>query len=224
MVLFILNFLLILASIVLFSLPFMIWFSWQTKIMPTRKTLNSYFEKFFGSNQSNWLIFTWAAGEAVVWYVIPEFLLLLVVFMRIRRKRQMLIYDIGGTLLGTVIALLWRLPQTAISQLPYIQPGMVEQTTIWYQQHGILALANQPFSGVPYKVFTHLAWNLQFSLLLFLVVAVVVRVIRYLIAYGLFLSLYPKLHRVVRKNYVGLALGSILLFSILLLKTYNLYR
>lgn len=224
MVLFVLNFLFILASIILVTLPFMAWFSWHSKIMPTRATINVYFEKFFVSNQSNWLIFTWAASEAVIWYVIPEFLLLLVVFMRIRRKRQMLTYDIAGTLFGTVIALLLRLPQSAIEHMPYIQPRMVEQTSLWYQQHGILALANQPFSGVPYKVFTHLAWSLPFSLLLFLVVAVIVRVVRYLIAYGLFLSLYPRLHRIVRKNYVALALGAILLFSVLLLKTYNLYR
>lgn len=224
MVVYLLNFIWICFSIVLFMLPFILWYSVATGRPITRSNLNEYLETFFSSQQANWLIFVWAAGEAVVWFVIPEFLLLMVVFMRVRRKRQMLLYDIAGTLFGTVIALLMRLPQSAIEHLPYIEPKMVEQTNTWYVQHGLLGLTNQPFSGVPYKVFTHLAWQYSFSLLLFLVVAVVVRIVRYLFAYGLFLSLYPKLHKVVRKNYLRLALVAIIIFSILLLKTVNHYR
>lgn len=224
MLLLLVNFVVITAAILLFILPFFLWYWLGHREKLTRGNFNFYAENFFSSREANWLIFAWAAGEAVVWFVIPEFLLLLVVFMRIRKKRQMLMFDIAGTVFGTILAILWRLPEQAIAGLPYIQERMVSQTKTWYEEQGILALANQPFSGVPYKVFTHLAWEYRYHLLLFLVVAVTVRIFRYIIAYGLFLTLYPKLHKMVKRNYVPLFFIAIFIFSILLMKTCNAYR
>lgn len=186
-------------------------------------SFNDYLENFFSSKQANWLVFFWALGEAVIWFVIPEFLLLLVLFMRVRRKKQMLVYDIAGTTLGIVAALLIKLPLHTLEKLPYIQPMMITQTQHWYNQSGILGLVNQPFSGVPFKVFTHLAWQYSFPFIFFVIFALVVRIFRYLVAYGLFLFLYPKLHRIVRQNYIPLGLVSIFIFSVLLLKVYNSY-
>jgi len=223
MLLYLVNFIVITTSILLFILPFFVWYWLGHREKLSLSSFNFYVENFFSSRQANWLIFAWAAGEAVVWFVIPEFLLLLIVFMRIRKKRLMLLYDVAGTVFGTIVALLMRLPEHAISSLPYIQDRMVSQTKTWYNEMGIMGLVNQPFSGVPYKVFTHLAWQYKYHLLAFLVVAVAVRIVRYLIAYGLFLSLYPKLHHVVRRNYVPLFFIAIFIFSILLLKTYNAY-
>lgn len=223
MVVLLLNFVVISVAILLFMLPFFIWYWLQHRGTLRELGLNIYMENFFSSHQANWLIFAWAAGEAVVWFVIPEFLLLLVAFMRIHRKRQMVIFDIAGTVFGSIIALLMRLPETTIANLPYIQEKMITQTKTWYSEHGVLGLANQPFSGVPYKVFTHLAWQFDFALIVFLLVAVGVRILRYLIAYGLFLSLYPKLHKIVRRNYVPLFFIAIFIFSVLLYKTYRAY-
>ena len=223
MLILLLNYLVILVSIVIFTMPFYIWYKISHKEGFSRHAFSVDLENFFSSYQANWLVFTWAASEAIFWFVIPEFLLLLVVFMRIRRKRQLLIYDISGTIVGTVMALLIHLPERLISQLPYIQPGMITQTKIWYEQGGILGLMHQPFSGVPYKVFTHLAPQYSFPLLLFIVFAVTVRMFRYLIAYGLFISLYPKLHKIVLSRYVRLCLIAIAIFSVLLYKTYSAY-
>lgn len=224
MFIYFLNFVIVTISIVIFVAPFFLWYWHKHKNSLGKININLYLEYFFSSRQANWLIFVWAASEALIWFVIPEFLLLLIVFMRIRHKKQMLLYDIAGTVTGTIIALLLRLPETTLAKLPYIQHGMIVQTKIWYSKQGLLGLAHQPFSGVPYKVFTHLAWQYHFFILLFIIMAVIVRIIRYLIAYGLFVSLYPKLHKIVKNNYIPLALGAILIFSILLYNTYNLYR
>lgn len=223
MFLFILNYIIILLSIVIFISPFFVIYALKHKQSISGISFNYYLEKFFSSEQSNWLIFTWAASEALFWFVIPEFLLLLVVFMRIRRKRQMLLYDISGTVVGTIFALLLRLPDNIIVKFPYIQEKMISQTKSWYDEQGLFGLVHQPFSGVPYKVFTNVAWQYKYSLILFIIYAVIVRLFRYLIAYGLFISLYPKLHKLVRNNYLYLALGAIFIFSILLLKTYRIY-
>lgn len=224
MFVYLLNFIIVTLSIALFVAPFFLWYWLRHKDSLEKINLNLYLEYFFSSKQANWLIFAWAASEAVIWFVIPEFLLLLVVFMRIRNKKQMLIFDIAGTIVGTIIAMILRLPEATIVKLPYIQQGMIDQTKVWYTDQGLLGLAHQPFSGVPYKVFTHLAWQYGFFILWFIIVAVIVRIMRYLIAYGLFISLYPKLHKVVKDNYIPLALVAILIFSILLYNTYNIYR
>ena len=223
MLVYLVKYVVITASIVAFMAPFLLWYLWQTARERPR-TINLLLEEFFTSRQANWLVFSWAAAEAVVWFVIPEFLLLLVIFMRIRHKRHMLLYDVGGTAVGTIAAFIIRLPEHAVAQLPYIQDRMIAQTRVWYDQSGVLGLANQPFSGVPYKVFTHLAWEYQYNFVLFIVVAVVVRMLRYVVAYGLFISLYPKLHKVVERNYLPLAAAAIAIFSVLLLRTVNVYR
>ena len=169
MLILIANFLIVLVAILVFTAPFFIWYSLVHKDKRIFKDFNRYLEDFFSSRQSNWLIFGWAASEAVFWFVIPEFLLLLIVFMRIRRKRQMLVYDISGTLFGTTIALLMRMPESTLDKIPYIQTKMITQTHSWFHEIGILGLVHQPFSGVPYKVFTNTAWAYSFSLLLFIV-------------------------------------------------------
>lgn len=223
MLIYLVNFLFVFVSIVLFIVPFFAWYWWRHKDSLKVLGFNHYLENFFSSKQANWLVFAWAAGEALVWYVIPEFLLVLVIFMRVHKKRQMLMYDIAGTVAGTIIAIMIRLPEKYIDNLPYIQEKMITQTKIWYDKMGIMGLANQPFSGVPYKTFTHLAWQYKYNLLAFLIVAVTVRIVRYLFAYGLLLALYPKLHKYVYRHYVWLFIIATFIFSILLLKAYNSY-
>lgn len=180
-------------------------------------------ENFFTSKYANWLVFFWAMAEALVWFVIPEFLLLLLIFMRIRRKRELLYYDIGGTVAGTLVAFVFHVPERLIASLPYIQPSMVAQVKYWYNHHGILGLAYQPFSGVPYKVFTNLAPQYHFFVLTFLVVAVLVRISRYYLIYLFFSGIYPLLHKYVYRNYARLFLVATFIFSVLLLRVYMTY-
>lgn len=218
-----LNYLLILLAIVLFSSPFYLLFRKHRQNVPDKLVINREAEDFFQSKQANLLVFFWAFGEALVWFVIPEFLLLLVIFLRIRRKRELLFYDIYGTAAGTLVAYLINLPVHLIDKLPYIQPKMVAQTQVWYQQHGIFGLIYQPFSGVPYKVFTFLAPHYHFFILLFLAAAIVVRVARYYIFFAMFSLIYPVLHKYVYKNYTRLFLVAVFIFSILLLRVYDSY-
>lgn len=218
------NYLLVQACIFLFALPFYLLYS-RKHMRGGNKHLgfNWHMENFFSSRYATWLVFFWAAGEAVIWFVIPEFLLLLLVFMRIRRKRELLYYDIYGTAAGTLAAYLIHLPAKNIESLPYIQPGMVAQVQSWYHHFGIFGLAFQPFSGVPYKVFTHLAPDYHFFLPAFLIFAVVVRISRYYLAYLILNGVYPVLHQYVYKNYLKLLIGATFIFSVLLYKVYLAY-
>lgn len=218
------NYLLVLTCIILFIAPFYLLY-WRKHVGTggPKVSFNRHLEYFFTSEYANWLVFFWAMGEALVWFVIPEFLLILLVFMRIKGKRQLLYYDIGGTVVGTLLAFVIKLPERFIAKLPYIQPSMVAQVRHWYAAHGMLGLIYQPFSGIPYKVFTHLAPDYHFFILTFLIVAVVVRISRYYLIYLLLISIYPFLHRYVYRNYVRLFLIATFIFSIILLRVYDSY-
>lgn len=218
------NYLIVQICIILFILPF--YWLYRRKHVPdgeVKVSFNRHLEYFFTSKYANWLVFFWAMGEALVWFVIPEFLLILLIFMRIQRKRELLFYDIYGTAAGTLIAFVIHLPERLIDQLPYIQPNMVTQVRHWFDAHGIFGLVYQPFSGVPYKVFTHLAPHYNYFFITFLIFAVIVRISRYYVIYLFLSSIYPVLHKYVYRNYVRLFLISTFIFSVLLLKVYTSY-
>lgn len=220
-----LSYLLVLSTIVLFMAPFFWWYRREhyEKEQP-QISFNRQLENFFMSRQANYLIFCWAMGEAIFWYVIPEFLLLLVVFMRVRRKHQLLSYDIYGTVAGSLLALMIRTPASVFDRLPFLQPAMITQTQHWFDQLGVWGLLHQPFSGIPYKVFLYVAHDYQFFIPLFLVVAIAARVARYAIAYLALTLIYPPLHKYVYNNYVRLFLLVVFVFTILLLRVYNIYN
>ncbi len=217
------NYIFVQVCILLFFAPF--YFLYRIRSTPKKFiSISQEIENFFLSKWANYLVFFWAFGEALFWFVIPEFLLLLLVFMRIKRKKQLLTYDVAGTIVGTLFAFTLRLSDLTIAKIPYIQDKMIEQTLIWYDKQGIFALFNQPFSGVPYKVFTLTANRYDFFIIAFILLAVVVRMSRYLIFFGLFVGLYPGLHKFVKKNYLALFLIATFIFSIFLVKVVNNYR
>lgn len=220
-----LNYVVIQVSIILFMAPF--YLLYRHKHVPDGElkiSFNRHLEYFFSSKYANWLVFFWAMGEALIWFVIPEFLLILLIFMRIRRKRELLFYDIYGTIAGTLVAFAIHLPERLIDNLPYIQPKMVLQVREWFDASGIFGLMYQPFSGVPYKVFTHLANDYHFFIIGFVVIAVLVRISRYYLIYLLLSGVYPVFHKYVYKNYIRLFLGATFVFSVMLLKVYTSYK
>lgn len=162
-------------------------------------------------------------GEALVWFVVPELLLILIIFMRTRRRRELIIYDIFGTIAGTVLAFVINLPAHLIEKLPFVQPAMIQQVAVWFDNSGIFALVHQPFSGVPYKIFAYLAPNYHILIIVFIIAAIVVRVARYYILYVLANKLYPVFHRFVYHNYILLFLIVVFIFSVSLLRVYNAF-
>ena len=214
------HFCFVFGSMVLFFAPFVLIFYLRNRkdIITIKPPFNLFMERFFASRESNYLILCWAAFEAVIWFIIPEFLLFLMIFMKVRHKINLLKYDIIGTFIGTAIGLWWHASDVTLEHIPYVFQGMIDQTRLWYEQHGVWALIYQPFSGVPYKVFTNMAPDYHFFIPLFLLIAVVARISRYFIAYELTKALYPLLHKFVRKHYAILFVVGIAIFTALLLK------
>lgn len=216
------NYLFVGAGIALFALPFFV--IWRLRHRDRVLTGASHgMEQFFESAEANALVACWAAAEALVWFVIPEFLLLLVVFMRIRRKRQLLICDMLGTVCGTLVGMSGAIPLRFVAHAPYIQPAMFDQVKAWYGRQGVFGLVHQPFTGIPYKVFVAVAAQLHYNVVVFVAVAMVVRMCRYILAYVVFISIFPALGPYVRRHYVSLSLMAIFIFSALLAAIYRRY-
>lgn len=219
------NFVFIFCSIALFFLPFIGVFFWRNHLEIRRvgPHFNFFMERFFKSRESNALVFCWAAAEALVWFVIPEFLLLLVIFMKIRGKLDLVLYDIAGTIAGSLLALSLHMSTSHFLTLPYIREGMLTQVHHWYDLQGIWGLAHQPFSGVPYKVFLHAAPSYDFFIPLFLLVAIAARIVRYVVVYEATKALYPLLHRFVRKHYARVFILAVAIFTPLLMRVVAIY-
>jgi hypothetical protein len=222
---FLTNFAFIFASMALFFAPFVAVFWWRNRhdIRASKPHFNFFMEQFFTSRESDYLVLAWAALEALVWFIIPEFLLILIVFMKVHRKVNLVKFDIIGTAIGTFVGLGWVMPEQVLLQVPYIYPKMLEQVHKWYEQHGVWGLAFQPFSGVPYKVFIEQASSHHFFVVTFLAIAVVARISRYVIAYQLTIGLYPLAHRFVRKHYAILFAFASAIFTALLLRVTQIY-
>lgn len=218
-----LNFLIILVSILVFASPFYCLYKRQGHGSIKAHGINREIEGFFQSKQANYLVFFWAMGGALFWFIIPEFLLLLIIFMRIKRKHELVIYNIFGTIAGTVLAFAINLPAYLIEKLPFVQPAMTEQVAAWFEKSGIFALIHQPFSGIPYKVFAYLAPNYHILIIVFIIAAIVVSVTRYFIVYFVLSMLFPLMHRYVFRNYIYLFLVAVFIFSLLFFRVYNSY-
>lgn len=221
----IINYLFIQFSILVFIAPFYLFYKKNhPEISFKHLALNAHLEDFLSSKQANYLVFFWAASEAIFWFIIPEFLLLLVIFLRVKNKRTLLLYDILGTAFGTVVGLTLSIyTYFDVAHVPYITQNMVQQVQVWYQGLGSLGLFFQPFSGIPYKVFVLNAHYFQIILLWFVVLAVIIRIARYYIFYLIFVGLYPFLHRLISRNYIPIFLLSCFIFSAILLKVYHAY-
>ena len=86
------HFLFIFFAMVLFFVPFVTVFYFRNRhqIRDKKPHFNQFMERFFASRESNYLVLTWAALEALVWFIIPEFLLFLIIFMKVKHKFNLL--------------------------------------------------------------------------------------------------------------------------------------
>lgn len=223
---FLVNFLLVFVSMGLFFAPFLavFWYRHRHEISEARPHFNYFMEQFMRSRESNYFVAAWAAAEALFWFIIPEFLLILVVFMKIHRKFDLVKYDIIGTVIGTLVGFAIYVDDTVFLRVPYIYQKMLDQAHHWFETMGVWGLIHQPFSGVPYKAFIHEAQDFQFFVPAFLIIAIVVRMFRYVIMYEATKALYPLLHTFVRRHYAWLFVLATAIFTALLMRVSEIYR
>lgn len=221
----VLNYLVIQVSIIVPFLFFYFLYRRKHISVERSKNINTEIEKFIESKYMNYMVFWWAFFEASIWFVIPEFLLLLVIFFRSKNKRKLLTYDIWGTICGTFFAFyFFKLSNFGVEQVPYIYQSMLDQTRVWYEDFGVFALIFQPFSGVPYKVFIDLAQDYNLNIIIFTIFAVIVRLSRYWFVYVVLTGVYPLVHKRILNNFLLIFFLACFIFSFCLMSVTNVYK
>jgi undecaprenyl-diphosphatase len=126
------------------------------------RTSFAVWERRSASNGAARLLFAWAAGEATVWPILPDFLLIPLVVGEPRRAIRLLARSIAGMALGGSCLYLFAFRQPAaairlLRHLPMVRAGAINRAHNDLAAHGLTTFLFQPFTGVPFKVWALLA-------------------------------------------------------------------
>lgn len=113
-------------------------------------------------------MFIWAALEATVWPIIPEFFLVPMAAAVGFRAYRPLAAAIAGSFAGGVVMVLYAgaAPTTAVSllhHLPLVLPRQIAGAQQQLLAHGTAAFWYQPWSGISFKIWAVLAGHDKMS-------------------------------------------------------------
>jgi membrane protein YqaA with SNARE-associated domain len=105
-------------------------------------------------------VFLWATAEAVLWPIVPDFVLLPLAIAAPARAVKLIGAALLGTLLGGLVA--YSAGGTALgghvlAHAPLVTDRMIAFAGSSLAENGPSVLLGQPWSGVPYKVFAYQA-------------------------------------------------------------------
>ena len=108
------------------------------------------------------VMFGWAFAEAIAWPIIPEFLLIPLAAGARRRLLAPLACTVVGSALGGALLYLYAMQRpdsarSALHRLPLVSDRQIARASASIRVHGVGALAIQPWTGVPLKVWAILA-------------------------------------------------------------------
>jgi membrane protein YqaA with SNARE-associated domain len=126
------------------------------------RTSFAVWERWSASNGAARLQFAWALGEATVWPILPDFLLLPLVLSKPRHAARLLLRSIAGMALGGSCLYLFAYRQPAgalrlLHRLPTVRARAIDHAQRNLAARGLAAFLVQPVSGVPFKVWALLA-------------------------------------------------------------------
>src|SRR6476661_3284038 len=173
----------------------------------------------FTSSRRGWLfMFLWALGEATVWPIIPDFLLVpMSVGARNRPYRPLSAALLGMALGGTMtfaVSLVW--PAFAwhvVSQVPLSGAQHLEAVRSALQTDGPAAYLYQPWSGISFKLWAQVGGEMRLPFLEVVPLFIIGRALRMVIFSTLAMLLGEALKRFVRDYSLFLAVIYLVLFS-----------
>jgi 1-acyl-sn-glycerol-3-phosphate acyltransferase len=128
----------------------------RSRITPSTSTLYERLTGFAASKAALVALFVWAFCEAILWPIIPDFLVAPLAFLAPTRFLFLAGAAISGSTLGGVVAHSLDITGAGAGILtvaPLVTDRMVEAAAGWLDSSGAAGLVHQPLSGVPYKVF-----------------------------------------------------------------------
>jgi 1-acyl-sn-glycerol-3-phosphate acyltransferase len=157
------------------------------------------------------VVAAWAVAEALCWPLIPEFALAVLAVAAPRRAPKLALTAAIGSIAGGVI--MYTLAAHGFTPpAPLTTPRMHATVTGQFATEGAAAVAHQPLSGIPYKVYGAAAGHAHVGLRPFLAASIPARGAR-IVASGLLLGAAGALAHRLRRLYALYLVGFATLFT-----------
>jgi 1-acyl-sn-glycerol-3-phosphate acyltransferase len=163
---------------------------------------------FAGSAVGLAFMAAWAAAEATIWPLLPEFALAILAVAAPRRAVHLTLAAVAGSLAGGAVAYALA-AHGAAPPAPLTTARMNATAAAQLAAFGPVALRQQPMSGIPYKVYARAAGESRLGLPAFLAASIPARGLRIAVA-GLLSGVLGGLGRRWRRwypTYLGLFLA-----------------
>jgi 1-acyl-sn-glycerol-3-phosphate acyltransferase len=145
------------------------------------------------------LVAVWAVAEALCWPLVPEFALAVLAVAAPRRAPKLALTAAISSIAGG--AIMYLLAAHGITPpAPLTTPRMHTTVTGQFASEGAAAVAHQPLSGIPYKVYGAAAGHTHIGLIPFLAASIPARGARILAA-GLVLGAFGAIAHRLRRLY-----------------------
>ncbi len=146
------------------------------------RAVHDALRRFASSRSGIWTMFLWALGEATIWPVIPEAILVPMAAFSTRRA-----WLIGAAIAGSAVGALatfgfgYVAPSPAhwvLIHLPFVFDRQIADVDAQLSAHGAWALLAQPWSGISFKIWGVEAARQRFTPLLVIPIFVGSRALR----------------------------------------------
>ena len=167
------------------------------------------------------LLSLWAFLEASVWFVIPDFLLLILCILYPKNYKKFFVFTLLFSILGIIAYFTFVSNYTVLSgeillNTPFINQKMLDSINSLYTGKGVSVVLRQTTTVIPVKVWTYQAVVHHFNLFLYLFFVAISRAIRMFII-SLIFAFIGKKYRNTLRNYSSiLLLAYVLIFFIVL--------
>jgi membrane protein YqaA with SNARE-associated domain len=167
------------------------------------------------------LLTVWAFFEASFWFIIPDFILLVLCMLNPKNYKKFFIFTILSSLIGITFYFLFvsNYPSISLNILmntPFINQNMIDSINTLYNNEGIVSSLWQTTTFFPVKVWTYQAALHNFDLFLYLFFLAISRSIRMFIISFTFSFLGRKFNRFIRRNLLWMLIVYILVFFAIL--------
>jgi membrane protein YqaA with SNARE-associated domain len=167
----------------------------------------------------------WAFAEAIVWPIIPDFLLAPLVIARPRRAPYILAACIAGSAIGAALiyGLAWTWAAEATRALPYLPLAFeadIADVRERIAHHGAFAFLWQPISGVPFKVWSIVAATSGVSPAMALPIAILARAARMTVIAVVCAPIGARFNRGIRDHWLILLALYVVVFALGWLRTF----
>ncbi len=167
------------------------------------------------------LLSLWAFFEASFWFVIPDFLLLILCILYPKNYKKFFIFTLLFSILGIIAYFTFVSNYTLLSgeillNTPFINQKMLDSINSLYTDKGISVVLRQTTTFTPVKVWTFEAVLHQFNLVFYLFFVAISRAIRMFIISLIFAFIGNKYRKAIRDYSSILLLSYIFVFFIVL--------